>query len=444
MLILWDDDKHSAAYDDACWATAFNARRPKRRRPRAVAKARSEEDVLTAVRLAIQLSLRVAVRSGGHSFEAWSIQDNSIMVDLCDYKQVNVDPVGRRVTATPSVTSRELMEALEFKSLFFPSGHCPDVGLGGFLLQGGMGWNCANWGWACEFLQGVDVVTAEGVSLYCDTSQNSDLFWAARGGGPAFPGIVIRFHLIAMPNPQVIRSSSYVFPRALYETAFRWALTLLHELDTDTELTAKAHFQQSVPCFSIIATTFKSNINDAMQALQPIQSSRPAGTMLEGFCTPESMSSLYAMQASANPKNHRWTIDSGFLVDSSDEDIVSTLAESFCTLPHEKSYAFWTPMRPWSKIKIPDMALSQQADHYFAVYTIWEDESDDQRCQGWLRSAMKDVIKSCIGAYVGDSEFSNRRTQYWSRQSTERLMEIRQKWDPQGRIAGGYPTDEQY
>lgn len=143
MLILWDDDGERAAYDDACWAKVFNARRPKHRRPRAVAKARSEGDVLTAVTLAIQLNLRVAVKSGGHSFEAWSIQDDSIMVDLGDYKAINVNCTGRTVTATPSVTGMELNDALACEGLFFPGGHCPDVGLGGFLLQGGMGWNCA-------------------------------------------------------------------------------------------------------------------------------------------------------------------------------------------------------------------------------------------------------------------------------------------------------------
>lgn len=242
-----------------------------------------------------------------------------------------------------------------------------------------------------------------------------------------------------MPCPQVIRSSCYVFPQTLYQTAFRWAIALVDDLDTDTELTAKAYYQQSEPCFSIIFTTFKNNIHDAMRALQPIQDSRPAGTLWEGFCTPESMSSLYAVQASANPKDHRYTVDSGFLVDDSDIDIVSVLAGTFLTLPHEKSHAFWTPMRPWSRRKIPEMALSLQADYYFAVYTIWEDESDDERCQGWLRWVMRNAARSCVGAYVGDSEFSNRRTRYWSRPSTERLMEIRGKWDPQGRIAGGYP-----
>lgn len=40
-------------------------------------------------------------------------------------------------------TGKELNDALAVHGLFFPGGHCPDVGLGGFLLQGGMGWNCA-------------------------------------------------------------------------------------------------------------------------------------------------------------------------------------------------------------------------------------------------------------------------------------------------------------
>jgi FAD/FMN-containing dehydrogenase len=90
----------------------------------------------------------------------------------------------------------------------FPGGHCPDVGLGGFVLQGGMGWNCKvsenlvvssarpnftvyliinpaqNWGFACEKLLAVDVVTADGKQLHCNEAENSELLWAARGAGP--------------------------------------------------------------------------------------------------------------------------------------------------------------------------------------------------------------------------------------------------------------------
>lgn len=36
----------------------------------------------------------------------------------------------------------------------------------------------------CEYLIGLDVVTANGEVKHCDGFENSDLFWAARGCGP--------------------------------------------------------------------------------------------------------------------------------------------------------------------------------------------------------------------------------------------------------------------
>lgn len=41
-----------------------------------------------------------------------------------------------------------------------------------------------NWGWACEQIAAIDVVTAEGATRHCNELENKDLFWAARGAGP--------------------------------------------------------------------------------------------------------------------------------------------------------------------------------------------------------------------------------------------------------------------
>lgn len=41
-----------------------------------------------------------------------------------------------------------------------------------------------NWGWACEQVIGIDVVTAAGESIHCSETENADLFWCARGAGP--------------------------------------------------------------------------------------------------------------------------------------------------------------------------------------------------------------------------------------------------------------------
>jgi len=41
-----------------------------------------------------------------------------------------------------------------------------------------------NWGWACEQIVALDVVTAEGELIRVDANQNSDFLWAAKGAGP--------------------------------------------------------------------------------------------------------------------------------------------------------------------------------------------------------------------------------------------------------------------
>lgn len=73
----------------------------------------------------------------------------------------------------------------------------------------------------------IDVVTADGQLVRADANTNEDLFWAARGGGPAFPGVVTRFYLQTQPAPKVMRSSVYVYPLEQYKTALKWALKVL-------------------------------------------------------------------------------------------------------------------------------------------------------------------------------------------------------------------------
>lgn len=142
MQIIWRDSTDDGAYEDARVGRIFNYRRPQRF-PLAVVKATCQDDIVAAVKLAAEKDCRVAVRSGGHSWAAWSVRDNSILIDLGNYKVLEVDEHNQRAIASPSTTGRELNSVLtQLYGLMFPGGHCPDVGLGGFLLQGGMGWNC--------------------------------------------------------------------------------------------------------------------------------------------------------------------------------------------------------------------------------------------------------------------------------------------------------------
>ncbi|KAJ5145417.1 hypothetical protein N7448_002809 [Penicillium atrosanguineum] len=435
MQIIWQDSDN---YEDARIGRVFNHRRPQRF-PLAVVRATCEDDIVAAVQLAVERNCRVAVRSGGHSWAAWSVRDNSILIDLGNFKHVEVDAENRIARATPSMTGRELNSVLvRDHQLMFPGGHCPDVGLGGFLLQGGMGWNCRNWGWACERVQAVDVVTAEGNLLHCNAEQNQELYWASRGAGPGFPGVVTKFHLRLNPYPKKggFRSSGYIYPIHLYREVFRWIIDISPNFDNDTEIAAISHFPEgsNEMRFFVLFVTMKDSVEAAEEALRPAQQSRPAGTVEEWFSKEDSLDEQYNNQAGANPEKHRYCADNAYIAD--DADVPAVLEEAFTTLPHRKSFALWYAMNPCSRRKLPDMALSMHSDHYFALYTVWEEENDDRRCQDWVRSVMEKVEQHSVGAYLGDSDFQVRKTKFWADENAKRLMEIRRQWDPTGRICG--------
>lgn len=141
LPIIWRDSADSARYEQARVGRVFNQRRPSRY-PRAVVEAENEGHIVEAVKLANELNCRVSVRSGGHSWAAWSVRDDAILIDLGKYKHISLDETAGIVTVSPSTTGRMANGYLAKLGYMFPGGHCPDVGLGGFLLQGGMGWNC--------------------------------------------------------------------------------------------------------------------------------------------------------------------------------------------------------------------------------------------------------------------------------------------------------------
>ncbi len=435
LPVVWRSEADPAVYELARVGRVFNHRRPKRY-PIAVVEATEESHIVDAVRLAIDHGCRVSVRSGGHSWAAWSVRDEAILIDLGKYQLINLDEPRRVAVVSPSTTGRMLNGLLYEKGYMFAGGHCPDVGLGGFLLQGGMGWNCKNWGWACESILAVDVVTAEGELLHCNSEQNSDLYWAARGSGPGFPGVVTKFHLQVRPKYTNMLSSTFIYPISEYRRIMDWSLDITATYDEDTEIVACGATPPGIssPCIISHFVTFKNSQEEAEAALKLVNETRPERAIVELVNQPTSLAKEYRDQANANPAGHRYCAENAYI--KNDADVTSVLEEAFTTLPHPKAFSLWYSMAPVSRRKLPDMALSMQSDHYFALYTVWDDEDDDPRCLKWVKDIMTTVERHSEGAYLGDSDFQIRRTKFWSDDNGKRLMEIRRQRDPKGTICG--------
>ena len=156
-------DRTHVGYESARRATVWNARLPERY-PDVVVQAESGRDVVAAVRHAARQEMRIAVASGGHSWVANHVRDGGMLLDVSRLDDVTIDPVAKVATVGPGKKGHELCDELATHRLFFPAGHCRGVALGGYLLQGGYGWNSRVLGPACESVIAIDVVTADGDS----------------------------------------------------------------------------------------------------------------------------------------------------------------------------------------------------------------------------------------------------------------------------------------
>ncbi|KAL4868688.1 hypothetical protein BDV12DRAFT_197033 [Aspergillus spectabilis] len=432
--IVWRDDPSPELYEKERTKRLFNAITPERF-PLGIASVKTEQDIVDTVKLAVTRNSQISVRAGGHSYAAWSVRDDAILVDMGDYHECELDE-DSVVRVSPSLTGRELNEFLYERDRVFPVGHCPDVGLGGYLLGGGMGWNQTNLGWACEHVVALDVVTASGQLVRADAQRHSDLFWAARGGGPAFPGIVTRFYLRTLPAPKAMWTSGYVYTVEHYSTVFNWTLEIAATFEDSIEIVAIGSYQDGIdsPCLTVALLAFGDDKNHINSLLQRSENSRPDGALSHWTCEKTTLADQFNLKAKSYPPNHRYYVDNALV--QNDTDVAAILKPAFTALPTRKSLALWSSMVPLSRREMPDMALSLQSDHYFAVYAIWEDESEDVVCRSWLDWIMKEVGRRSIGAYLGELDFRSRSTEYWGKKQYGRLVEIKRKWDPEDRICG--------
>ncbi len=135
----------------------------------------------------------------------------------------------------------------------FPGGHCASVGLGGFLLQGGQGWDSRHRGWACQSVIGLDVVTADGDLIHVDDNENSDLLWAARGAGPGFPGVITRFYLQTYEQSPAMWQDTWTFALADTADLLSWMHDLLPQIDDRVEPVIAATRLPDVPLYDGVA-----------------------------------------------------------------------------------------------------------------------------------------------------------------------------------------------
>lgn len=429
-------ERDDAGFDAAVLGTSFNARDPGHR-PRALVQANDVQDVLAAVKRARRDHLAISLCSGGHSWAQNHLRDGNLLLDLSRLNSIDIDADKMQARVGPGCWSVDLDTRLKRHGLFFPVAHAPDVGLGGFLLQGGFGWNSRQVGLGCENVIGLDLVLADGELVHASADENPDLYWAARGAGPGFFAAVVRYHLKLHPRPRYCGMQAQVFAMDHLEEVFAWAdevgPSVARSVEFQLLLTPKA-MGIFKPGIEVLAPVLADDWRTARDAVAFVK--RSPLRHKASFTTPLIPASTALMAWTASwthfPARMRWCADN-IWTNAPIDALLPGIRHVADTLPPAPSHALWLNWYP--PARRGDMAFSLEANRYFAVYGEWKHARDDARYDGWATDCMNGMASHSVGIQLADENLGRRPARFMADAHLQRLDRIRAARDPEGRFA---------
>ncbi len=179
-------------------------------RPAAIAFCADPADVQRCIEFARNNDVPFTARSGGHSYAGYS-SNTGLVVDVTAMNGVSL--AGDNALIGAGARLIDVYSSLNGQGASIPGGSCPTVGIAGLALGGGIGVVGRQHGLTCDALTGVFVVTADSNLVHATASENSDLYWACRGGGGGNFGIATGLEFATFPTGDV----------ALFTLRFPWA-----------------------------------------------------------------------------------------------------------------------------------------------------------------------------------------------------------------------------
>ncbi|WP_300156899.1 FAD-binding oxidoreductase [Solidesulfovibrio sp.] len=426
----------------------WNRLGPVSRRPRLIVRVAAAQDVAEAVRFARAHGLKVAVRGGGHNWANPTLRNGGLLIDLGELNQVaSIDVAARRAVLQPIVSNREVQARLNALGLSYPSGHCPEVKLSGYLLSGGMSWNQGVWGPGVGSVEAIELVTARGERILADKDHNADYFWAARGAGPGFFGVATRYHLRLYDLPRAIAGSVCHYPMAEAGTVARWLEAVAPALPANLELSlflvaappevaAKCPPADAGKTCMVTATVFADSLDEARAALAALDACPAMDKHLfKETAAPTDFSALFDASGALWPQGMRSHVDAMFF-NAGLEDMVLAVRDHFVATPAPEGLVLFTIFTgPDVPAPLPDAAFSMSARYYGGPWTQWRDAGDDAAATRWHDRCLDLLTPLACGHYISESSMVRRpdfvRRSY-SESAWNRLRELRQKHDPDG------------
>jgi FAD/FMN-containing dehydrogenase len=425
----------SASYDEA--RAVFNAMVDKR--PAAIVRCKDPADVIAAVDLARVRAAELSVRSGGHGVSGSQLSDGGITVDLTAMKRIQVDESARVARAQAGVTWGELDAATQEHGLAVTGGRVPSTGIAGLTLGAGSGWIERKLGFACDNLLEADVVTADGRFLRANESENSDLFWALKGGGGNF-GIVTQFTYRLHPVGPMIYGGMLVWPGFMAAEVAR-AYRDFMETAPDEVGGAVAFITAPPEPFVPEEARGKPAVGIILTHLgDPAEGERVAAQLREiaggpavDLIGPMPYVAAQKLIEPGNQPGHRnyWKAD---LLDDLSDEAIDEIAQMAANVPSPMSTLLFQPLGgAVARVPADATALGRRdAKWAYHLISMWDGEDQDERNIGWTREMGARLAPYATGGVfvTFTSETDEARVRDAYRGHYDRLVAVKDRYDP--------------
>jgi FAD/FMN-containing dehydrogenase len=372
----------AAGYDDArsIWNAMID------RRPSGIVRCLGVADVLAGVTFAPDHGLALSIKGGGHNIAGLAVCDGGLTLDLSLMRGVWVDPAARTARAQAGCLLGDVDRETQVHGLAAVLGFVSNTGIAGLTLGGGFGYLTRRFGWTCDNVISIDLVTAEGRVVRASERENSDLFWGLRGGGGNF-GVATSFEYALYPvGPEVVAGAI-----AWRAKEAREVLALYRALcaDAPPELT----------CVALMRYVSQQSLIDATQ-----------------------------------PKGRRYYWKSEYLP-RLEPDLLAQVIEHVGRIvsPHSAVVLFALD-GALNRLPADHSAVgNRDAAAVLNITASWEQAGDDMANLEWARAAWRDMRRfSTGGTYVNflTEEDGDERIRAAYGQNHARLVALKSTWDP--------------
>lgn len=290
--------------------------------PALIAQCIDSDDVINAVNFARTHDLLVTVRGGGHGISGKAIANDALLIDLSKMSNLSANPLTMVATAQAGVLLRELDVGTQAHGMAVPAGVVSHTGVAGLTLGGGIGINMRKMGLTSDNLLSVQIVTADGKLRTASDSENTDLFWAVRGGGGNF-GVVTSFaYRMHKLDPEIL---SGVMVYAMDDAKDMFNRYFDYSLDAPRELSMSAAMSLKPSGEPFLMAGFQY-MGPPKEGEKVLKSYRKMGKPIADLISPKTFLRQQTLLDAGNPHGTNYYIR-GRTMDEYDPDLLDVMMD---------------------------------------------------------------------------------------------------------------------